>query len=671
MLSSKRLFAVLITVLQLTGLHAETNKWSRTGPIGRPISISNIVVDPKNSNTILAAFWNGGVLRSIDGGATWTAADSGTVPVWVNSLVMDPHNSNIVYAADYDGVFKSVDGGLTWSALETSQLAGCWSIVIDPRNSDILWAATPGDGDSGCCTGIYRSTDAGNTWQGVLTSFQRYAQPTGSFYQLAIDPRNSDTILAGGGTSYRSFDGGKTWEPIGVGSFGGWLGNVTAMVMDPNNPDIVYVGTGNGLLKSTDLGTSWSAIASLTVGVYKIVLDPNTDTIYVGTRAGIFKSTDGAASWTLIYSEVVPAPLAVGALAMDPTNSKTLYAGTVRGISKTGSAGLLWSEISINVAASNVTALALDPGDPAAVYMASDNKVFKRSSPKQDWIDMTGNLTAAGISAIAVDPEDSSIVYVATKDGVFKTFDGGATWSSFSTDLPVGSILPVGWMRALLVVDPENPSTVFAGIGSVFSQCPSGALFKTMDGGLSWRSVTRSRALDGAQLCAVALDPRNSHTIYIGADRGLFKSIDGGETWQPLPAVRLDRGIAGFVSVAVDPLRPDTLYAGTLYDFGIRKSTDGGSTWARVNNGLSWSWQGNSYLPEVRFLAINPENPDIVYAGTHQGVFKSVNGGNRWEPITSGMPARYVTSLTIDPANPNHVYAGTLGGLFEITFDSE
>jgi len=80
MLSSKRLFeAVLITVLQLTTLHAEINKWSRTGPIGGPGAITNIVVDPKNPNTIFAAFNNGGILRSIDGGATWTAAVSGTV----------------------------------------------------------------------------------------------------------------------------------------------------------------------------------------------------------------------------------------------------------------------------------------------------------------------------------------------------------------------------------------------------------------------------------------------------------------------------------------------------------------------------------------------------------------------------------------------------------------
>src|SRR5258705_10591115 len=148
MLSCKRLFeAVLITVLQLTSLHAEINKWSRTGPIGEPVSITNIVVDPKNSNTILAAFSNGGVLRSIDGTATWRAADAGTVPVWVNRLVIDSQNSNIVYAADYAGVFKSVDGGLTWSGLETS-LVGSAPLVIDPRKSDTLYAHIRGDGDT-------------------------------------------------------------------------------------------------------------------------------------------------------------------------------------------------------------------------------------------------------------------------------------------------------------------------------------------------------------------------------------------------------------------------------------------------------------------------------------------------------------------------------------------
>jgi photosystem II stability/assembly factor-like uncharacterized protein len=219
-------------------------------------------------------------------------------------------------------------------------------------------------------------------------------------------------------------------------------------------------------------------------------------------------------------------------------------------------------------------------------------------------------------------------------------------------------------------MDPENPSTVFAGFGFPNGSC-HGELFKTMDGGLSWGSVTRSRSLDGAQLCAVAFDPRDSQTMYIGTDRGIFKSIDGGETWQPLSAIRFDRGIAAVLSVAVDPLRPSTLYAATMPDYGIHKSTDGGATWARVNNGLSWYWEGNSYVPFVHVLAINTENPDIIYAGTDQGVFKTVNGGGSWMPITSGMPARYVTSLAIDRGNPNHVYAGTFAGLFEITFDSE
>jgi photosystem II stability/assembly factor-like uncharacterized protein len=434
------------------------------------------------------------------------------------------------------------------------------------------------------------------------------------------------------------------------------------MAMDPNNPDIVYVGTASGLLKSTDLGTNWSAIASLTVGINQIVLDPHIpDTIYVRTRVGIFKSIDGATTWTLIYSDPVAG---ITAFAIDPANSNTMFSGTVRGISKTGTAGLIWSEIPIRVAASNVTALALAPSDPATVYMASDNKVFKRSGSTQDWIDVTGNLQTAGITVIAVDPRDSSIVYAATKDGVFKTLDGGATWNSLSTDLPVGS------MSALLV-DPQNPDTVFAGIGFTNGFC-RGALFKTIDGGLNWRSVTRSLPLDGAQLCALALDPGNSQTIYNSTDRGIFKSIDGGETWQRLRAIPLDRGTAVALSVTVDPLQPDILYAGILQLNGILKSTDGGSTWVRVNNGLNWSWQGNSYVPGVRVLAINPENPDIIYAGTYEdGVFKSVNGGNSWEPITSGMPARYVTSLAIDPENPNHVYAGTLAGLFEITFDNQ
>src|SRR5207247_1189491 len=104
---------------------------------------------------------------------------------------------------------------------------------------------------------------------------------------------------------------------------------------------------------------------------------------------------------------------------------------------------------------------------------------------------------------------------------------------------------------------------------------------------------------------------------------------------------------------------------------GIFKSTDGGASWATVNNGLSWSSHGFTYVPAVRVLAIDPKNPDTIYAGTDEGVFTSVNGGGSWKPVTSGMPTRSVTSLTINPENPNQVYAGTFGGLFEITFERD
>src|SRR5439155_24131044 len=190
------LVTILLGILPTANLHAEINKWSRTGPIGGSISISTITVDPKNPNIILAGSFRSGVFRSIDGRETWHAADSGTVPVWVSSLVINPRDSNIVYAADYDGVFKSIDGGLTWSALETVRLTGCWSVAIDPRNPDTVYAAT-GYGDIDVLSpGIYKSTDAGKSWQKVFGDPEK-PQLTDSFYQLAIDPRNPDTILAG------------------------------------------------------------------------------------------------------------------------------------------------------------------------------------------------------------------------------------------------------------------------------------------------------------------------------------------------------------------------------------------------------------------------------------------------------------------------------------------
>ena len=150
---------------------------------------------------------------------------------------------------------------------------------------------------------------------------------------------------------------------------------------------------------------------------------------------------------------------------------------------------------------------------------------------------------------------------------------------------------------------------------------------------------------------SLAIDPVTPSTLYAGTyGGGVFKSVDGGSSWS---AINTGLSNTNVYSLAIDPFVPSTLYAGTIGG-GVFKSVDGGSNWSAINTGLS--------NPYVCSLAIDPVTPSTLYAGTNGGVFKSVDGGSSWSAMNTGLSNTYVWSLAIDPVTPSTLYAGTNGG---------
>ena len=209
---------------------------------------------------------------------------------------------------------------------------------------------------------------------------------------------------------------------------------------------------------------------------------------------------------------------------------------------------------------------------------------------------------------------------------------------------------PFGGTVSLLVVDQAHPGTIYAA-GSEHG------LFKTTNGGRSWRPLESRSGVE-----AVAVDPKAPSTVYLGTVRlyvgggrtpQLFKSQDGGRTWRPSGA---GLGGASIGEIAIDPLNPAVLYAGTTSDAvtygsrGVFKSTDGGRRWRLASRGLGRD-------VEVEDLAINPVRTSTVYVATWDGVFRTTNGGGRWKPVSEGFGDVQVTDLAIDPRTPSTLYA--------------
>ncbi|HEX5108595.1 MAG TPA: YCF48-related protein [Vicinamibacterales bacterium] len=208
---------------------------------------------------------------------------------------------------------------------------------------------------------------------------------------------------------------------------------------------------------------------------------------------------------------------------------------------------------------------------------------------------------------------------------------------------------PEGGQIRTLAVDPQTPTTVYAGTGA-------GGVFRSVDGGASWAAM--NLGLTDGNVPVLAIDPHTPSTLYAGtALSGVFRSVNGGATWD-----HTGLSSVSVASFAIDPQTTSSVYAGTTTG-GVFHSPDGGASWSAVNAGLT-----NLY---VTALAIDAQTPSILYAGTSgHGVFRSVDSGASWTPIVNGLAGFVVVSLVIDPQTSSTLYVATSdGGVFR-TVDS-
>ena len=325
--------------------------------------------------------------------------------------------------------------------------------------------------------------------------------------------------------------------------------------------------------------------------------------------------------------------------------------------------------------AGSVDALAVDPENTATVYASSwlrsphYGSILKSTNGGRSWRRI---YAGAGnpILAFAIDPRVPSVLYlgttrylIPTEAGVFKSVDGGETWRAANDGLrrnPVSS----------LAIDPQEPATLYTGTDRYgFGGWGSRGVFKTTNGGRTWKAVNAGRGTLADDVNALAINPVRPAILYAAAvEDGLFKTTNGGRSWRKV----FDYYNGLVTSLAIDPKKPTTVYAGTFSD-GVFKTIDGGRSWRVVNNGL-----GN--FKDVEALAIDPRNTATIYAATHRldsggesvfrsgRVFKSTDGGRSWREANAGLAtAAYgVNTFAIDPRAPTTVYAGTTGyGVFK------
>jgi photosystem II stability/assembly factor-like uncharacterized protein len=433
-------------------------------------------------------------------------------------------------------------------------------------------------------------------------------------------------------------------------------GNAYCVVADPAHPSTLYAGTDQGVFRSDNAGSSWRAagVGLPAVRVQTIALDPTaTGTLYAGTltpngvdSVGIFKSTDGGANWTAINDGLVDptlgvSPVDVAVLAIDPRNPGTIIAGTrFSEIFKSTDGGATWQAKTsggYNLALV-LSAVQFDPSGSARIYAASSLGLLRSTDAGENWFQY-GNANVSFFSLV-VDPTAPATLYAGNTggSGIFKSTDGGAHWSTANKGLPVDSASNLPLVLSL-AVDPSHPSTVYAGMYG-------GGLFQSTSGGSSW-----ARADSGfrdAFVASLTLAPGLSSTVYAGTlGGGVYLSLDSAHTWAPANG-GFDLSLVN--ALASDPAAARTVYAAT-FD-GVQKTTDGGNSWSAAGTGLP--------VDPVVALVLKPGGPETLFAGTQGGgLQKSADSGATWSAFGQGLADSYVSSIAIDPGSPATFYAGT------------
>jgi photosystem II stability/assembly factor-like uncharacterized protein len=351
----------------------------------------------------------------------------------------------------------------------------------------------------------------------------------------------------------------------------------------------------------------------------------------------------------------------------------SLYSSHAQQLDPAAFSGMQWRMIG-PFRAGRVNGVTGVPGQPDVFYFGSvGGGVWKSENSGRTWTPVFDEQNTASIGAIAVAPSSPNTVYVGTGeadmrsqnsfgDGVYKSTDAGKTW----THLGLENTRQIGRID----VDPRNPNIVFvAALGHVYGPNPDRGIYRSADGGRTWKKVLFKN--DNVGAIDVRVDPTNSQIVYgvlwntrrppwsiyppsYGPGGGIFKSTDGGLTWK-----ESDAGIPvegqGRIGITISPTNPKRLYA--IVDAkagGMYRSDDAGATWKLMSDQKRIWGRGWYFCKTV----VDPKNPDVVYVG-NTSTYKSTDGGRTWTAIKGAPGGDDYHQLWIYPDDPKRMILGS------------
>ncbi|HXQ97867.1 MAG TPA: hypothetical protein VN774_05455 [Candidatus Limnocylindrales bacterium] len=546
--------------------------------------IGRVIVDPKNPDVVFVAALghaygpnaDRGVFRSTDGGATWQKILYKNENVGAIDITFDPRNSQILYASLWatrrppwsiyppsigpgGGIFKSSDWGNTWTQLSGGLPAdgiGRSGVAVAPSDPNRVYAIV--DDTDPKKGGLYRSDDAGLTWQ-LLDNDQRIWGRGWYFSNVVVDPKIPDKLYVSNTSVYRSEDGGRTFIPI-KGAPGG--DDYHQLWIYPDDGQRMILASDQGVVVSVDGGLVWSSWYNQpTAQIYHIVAD-NQDPYWVygaqqdsGAVKAVSRGIYGSISYMRDWAPICAGGES-GYVAVDPSDSNILYGGGVSACDQRTNAGYNISPMlgSPQLAPFRHTwtlpvVFSQAPGH--ALYY-SNQYLWKTIDRGKNWTRISGDMTRENpgtppnldpataadtygaprpgvIYTIAPSPLQADTIWIGTDDGLIHvTHDSGKTWKNVTPPELTA------WSKVSLIeASHSDAATAYASVDRHRLEDYKPYIYRTRDSGKTWKLIA-SGIPDGSYVNSVKEDPARKGLLFAGTELGVYVSFNNGEDWQAL-----------------------------------------------------------------------------------------------------------------------------------------
>lgn len=543
--------------------------------------ISKIIVHPDNDQIVYVAvpgpLWSDskhrGLYKSVNGGETWEKILYKNEKTGCAEILMDPKNPNILFASMWQfrrqpfsfnsggegsGMFKSTDGGATWKEI-TSGLPpkpfGRIAMALAPSDPKKMWAIVESKN-----TGLYISDDGGETWKSQSATMNVCARPF-YFSTFEVDPKDAKRVYRPGYEFSYSDDGGYSFS--GASNEGGWVhSDMHALWINPNNTDILFLGTDGGVYRSIDKGITWTFTHCLPVGqFYHATYDLQKPYhVYGGLQDNGSWMAPSAAPGGINNARWDRVGGGDGFWTIPDIDGKTLYSEYQGGnMSRVDISTMKSEEIQPKQTSKEDklrwnwnTPIVTGASNPKNLYTGSQY-LYKSTNQGRDWTRISNDLTSnnpekqkqeesGGLSAdntsaenhctiftIAESPLDANTIWVGTDDGNLQfTVDGGKTWNNVSSKYAMAGIPAGTWVSS---IEPSHfdKKTLYVTFENHMYGDHATYLGKSTDMGQTWTRINHADFTGFAH--KVCEDPINKNLLFLGTEMGLFATLNGGAHW--------------------------------------------------------------------------------------------------------------------------------------------